>query len=398
MIKKICILGLGYIGLPTAALLSNRGFYVHGVDIEESKVDTINKGKAYFYEPGLDNLISKSIDKNMLVADKKASKADVFIIAVPTPFKDNFEPNIDFVIEAIESIIPFLEDNNLIIIESTIPVGTTKMVENYIKDKGIDVSKIHIAHCPERVLPGNIIDEMENNDRIVGGTKEFSTEKIADFYKSFVKGNIFSTDDKTAEMAKLTENSFRDLNIAFANEISMICDKENINPWELINLANKHPRVNILNPSPGVGGHCIAVDPWFIINSNKSESQIIKKAREVNLFKTEWVINQIKSFAIDYKKKHKKNPTICCMGLSYKPNVDDCRESPSIQIVNTLEKENFTVVAVEPNIDKFENINLVNLEEGLNNSEIVVWLVKHKEFENKNNEHHLDFCGMLAEE
>jgi len=394
MNKTVCVVGLGYIGLPTAAILADKGFIVHGVDILKSKIETINSGKSYFYEPGLKQLIKKNINNKRLTANLSPKEADIFIIAVPTPFKKNYTPNIDFVIASIESILPYIKKNNIIIIESTIPVGTTKKVEELLKNNNLDTSNIHIAHCPERVLPGNIIKELKENDRIVGGTNLESTKIIANFYKSFVRGEVFITDDKTAELAKLTENSFRDVNIAFANELSMICEREKINVWDLIKLANKHPRVNILNPGAGVGGHCIAVDPWFIIKSNENESKIIKKAREVNLNKTKWVIEKIKKSALSYEKKKNKKPTICCMGLSYKPDVNDLRESPSIQIVQSLLEQNFKVIAVEPNIDKHKNISIVKYEEGIRKADIIVWLVAHKEFKFIKRNDDLDFCGI----
>ncbi len=395
MNKNICVIGLGYIGLPTAAILAENGFKVHGVDIDKSKVDKVNAGQSHFIEPGLSELINRNIKKNNLTAGLAPKSSDIFIIAVPTPFKEDYQPNIDFVRDALKSIIPVIEKNNMIIIESTIPVGTTRIMENFLIENDVDVSNLFLAHCPERVLPGNIIKELKNNDRIVGGTSLKSTEKVSDFYKSFVKGKVFSTNDKTAEMAKLIENSYRDLNIAFANEISMICENENINPWELISLANKHPRVNVLNPSPGVGGHCIAIDPWFLISKYKNDAKLIEQARNVNLSKTEWVIDKIEKTAKDFEGKLNKKPTICCMGLAYKPNVDDIRESPSIYIVNNLMNKDYKVIAVEPNIESHESIQLVSYKEGLKSADIVVWLVNHNEFKESKQYNHLDFCGIF---
>ncbi|MDG2287374.1 MAG: nucleotide sugar dehydrogenase, partial [Candidatus Marinimicrobia bacterium] len=261
--RKICVIGLGYIGLPTAALLANKGFKVEGVDIKESIIETINNGDIHIVEPGLDKYVKKAIDDKNLHASFTPSNADIFIIAVPTPFHEGYVPNIDYIITATKMIAPFIKENNIVILESTSPVGTTETMEQTLKAEGVDTSKIYISHCPERVLPGNIMKELVENDRIVGGNNHKSTIETIKFYKEFVNGEIFATDAKTAEMAKLTENSFRDVNIAFANELSILCDNLNIDVSELIRLANRHPRVNILNPGPGVGGHCIAVDPWF---------------------------------------------------------------------------------------------------------------------------------------
>jgi len=395
MNKSVCIVGLGYIGLPTAAILCEKGYNVHGVDVQESKIKAVNEGQSYINEPGLEKLISNAVRNNKLSASYSAKESDIFIIAVPTPFHEGYIPNIDYVMESVQSIVPYLKEDNMIIIESTIPVGTTKKIEKFIQKQEVDVSKIHIAHCPERVLPGNILQELKSNDRIVGGIRKDSTKKVADFYKTFVAGKILNTTDKTAEMAKLTENSFRDVNIAFANELSIICEKENIDIWELISLANKHPRVNILNPGPGVGGHCIAVDPWFIVSSNKKDANIIKKAREVNLYKTKWVAEKIKNRALRFETEFDRKPIIACMGLAYKADVDDCRESPSIEIIDNLIKDNFDVIAVEPNIKTHDYINLVDIDSALQKADIIVWLVQHKEFKSINIKKGLDFCGIL---
>lgn len=274
--------------------MASSGYHVHGVDVVQSVVDTINQGKIHIVEPELGELVKKSIESGNLKADIKPDFADVFIIAVPTPFRDGYVPNIDYVLSASRAVAPYIREGNIVILESTSPVGTTEKIGQILKDSGADISKIHIAHCPERVLPGKILKELTQNDRIVGGLSRESAEKTAEFYKTFVKGEILKTDARTAEMAKLTENSFRDVNIAFANELSILCDKFGINVWELISLANRHPRVNILNPGCGVGGHCIAVDPWFIVHAGGYEARLIKSAREVNNHKAEWSIEKIK--------------------------------------------------------------------------------------------------------
>ena len=294
------------------ALLANNRFNVLGVDVVEETVEIVNRGGIHIIEKDLEKYVKKAVENGSLVASTKPDVADVFIIAVPTPFKNNFEPDLKYVIEATISISSFVKKNNLIILESTSPVGTTQIVKNTLKENGVDVSNIFIAHCPERVLPGNIIKELTENDRIVGGIDKASTKKAVDFYKCFVSGKVFETDDRTAELAKLTENSFRDVNIAFANELSIICDNLGIDVRELIGLTNKHPRVDILSPGAGVGGHCIAVDPWFIIDADKKNSRLIKLARKRNLEKTSWVINKINQKAKDFESTNKRNPKIAC--------------------------------------------------------------------------------------
>ena len=402
--KKICVLGLGYIGLPTAALLASKGYVVNGVDTNKDVVKKVNEGKAHINENGLDDLVKNSVRSNKLKATLKPETSDIFIIAVPTPVhkkNDILTPNIDYVLTAVKSIIGVIKENNSLIIESTIPVGTTKKVEYLLKQNGIDVKKIFIAHCPERVLPGNILSELINNDRVIGGINKKSSSIIECFYNTFVKGNIYKTDSKTAEMCKLTENSFRDVNIAFANELSMICEKEDINVLELINLTNKHPRVNILQPGPGVGGHCIAVDPWFIISKHVQLSDLIRTSREVNLQKTQWVIAKILNTVNKYKNNNGQKPIIACLGLTYKANIDDTRESPSVQIIEALHSKGCNTVVIDPNIKSFQNFNLVGLSEGIKKADIFVFLVKHREFENidigrqMNNKIILNFCSNL---
>ncbi|CUU68923.1 NDP-N-acetyl-D-galactosaminuronic acid dehydrogenase [Campylobacter hyointestinalis] len=396
MIKqKICIIGLGYIGLPTAALLASNGYEVHGVDVVKKVVDTINNGKIHIVEPDLADFVKQAVDSGNLKADIKPIEADIFIIAVPTPFHDGFIPNIDYVISATKSIAPYIKSGNIVILESTSPVGTTHKVEEILSQNGVDTSKIYVAHCPERVLPGKIMKELVSNDRIVGGTTDEATKATAKFYREFVDGEVLETNAKTAEMAKLTENSFRDVNIAFANELSMLCDKFDINVWELIKLANRHPRVNILNPGAGVGGHCIAVDPWFIVYAGGETAKLIKTSREVNNYKTEWVIEKIKNAALKFENNNGKKAKIACMGLAFKPDIDDLRESPALDIARRLKKDGIDIIAVEPNIQSHADFEIVNHQKAIEMADIIVFLVAHKEFKNLNIKNSLDFCGVL---
>ena len=397
--KIVSVLGLGYIGLPTAALLASNGYLVKGMDNNQDVVNTINKGAIHIIEPGLDEVVQLTIENGSLRAFSEVQSGDIYIICVPTPFhrdSDLPSPNIDYVKEATENLLPHLKKGDMVILESTSPVGTTQMILTTLEESGIDTSTISIAYCPERVLPGRIMVELLNNDRVIGGINEESTRKVKDFYKTFVKGEILETDSKTAEMCKLTENSFRDVNIAFANELSMLCDNNGVDVYELIQLANHHPRVNILQPGTGVGGHCIAVDPWFIISKDPEKSRLMRVAREVNDIKPEWVVGKIKEKAELLETKR-----VACLGLAFKPNIDDLRESPSVSVVESLTRSDYEVYCVEPNIDKHETYNLINLKEAIEDFDLIVVLVKHKEFisaevlEKLINKDALDFCGGL---
>jgi len=376
--KKICVIGLGYIGLPTASLLGTKGFSVHGVDVSEHVVNTINEGKIHIVEPDLDIMVKSAVNAGNLKAGVEPVEADVFIIAVPTPFKGDYEPDLSYVESATQLISPFIKPGNLVILESTSPVGTTdEVVARILNENGHDTEKeVYVAHCPERVLPGRILIELVENDRIVGGVNPLATQKAIEFYNAFVRGEVLATDSRTAEMAKLTENSSRDVSIAFANELSLICDEEGINVWELISLANRHPRVNILNPGPGVGGHCIAVDPWFIVARSPKYAKLIKTARLVNDAKPDWVIEKVKSRAEKFK-----HPVIGCLGLAFKADVDDLRESPSVDIVRKLIKENVGEVLIsEPNLESHDEFDLLACDEVIKRADIILLLVDHKEY------------------
>ncbi|GEQ84859.1 UDP-N-acetyl-D-mannosamine dehydrogenase [Patiriisocius marinistellae] len=395
---SVVMMGLGYIGLPTAALIASKGLKVTGVDIHQNVVDTINQGKIHIVEPDLDGLVHHVVKKELLEATLSPVVADVYLIAVPTPFKENNVPDISYVASAVEKIVPTLEKGALIIIESTSPVGTTRKMEQLIYSHRPELEgDIYLAYCPERVLPGNIIHELKSNDRAIGGINEASTAKAIDFYTYFVDGTLHPTNAKTAEMVKLVENASRDNQIAFANELSIICDKANINVWDMIALANKHPRVNILNPGTGVGGHCIAVDPWFIVAEFPEESGLIRKSRETNNYKTEWVLEKVKNKALAFKLEHKRDAKIACMGLAFKPDIDDLRESPALYVTEQLEKEGFDVLKVEPNLDTDNTHKLIVTEKALHQADLIVFLVAHTEFKSVSVPQGIavmDFCGV----
>lgn len=388
--QTVSMIGLGYIGLPTATVIASRGVKVIGVDVNQHAVDTINRGQIHIVEPDLDGLVHHVVNEGLLVAQTTPSEADAFMIAVPTPFKGNFEPDLTYIEAAGKAIAPFLKKGNLVILESTSPVGATEKLAGWLAEARPDLSfpqqageeaDVQVAYCPERVLPGHVLRELVENDRIVGGMTQRAAEMAADLYHIFVKGECLLTDSRTAEMAKLTENSFRDVNIAFANELSIICDKLTINPWELIKLANRHPRVNILQPGPGVGGHCIAVDPWFIVDSAPEEARIIRTAREVNDFKPHYVVAQ----AVEAASKFKA-PVIACLGLAFKANIDDLRESPSVGIVAELAAKGVgRILAVEPHVESLPKklqgkVELVDIQTAIEQADIVVLLVDHKHF------------------
>ena len=400
MKAEVVTIGLGYIGLPTSALIASHGTNVLGVDINQKVVDTINQGKIHIVEPDLDQIVSKAVSKGFFKASTKASPADVYLIVVPTPFKGNHEPDISFVEAATESVIPLLKEGNLFIIESTSPVGTTeKMMDLIFSIRPELKNKIYIAYCPERVLPGNVMYELVENDRVIGGVDDASTDKAAAFYSKYVKGDLHKTNARTAEMCKLVENSSRDVQIAFANELSIICDKADINVWKLIELANKHPRVNILQPGCGVGGHCIAVDPYFIITEFPKESKIISNAREINNYKSDWCVEKIKSTALQFEIDNNRKPTIALMGLAFKPNIDDLRESPAKHIAEKVlqNESNGELFIVEPNIKEHKAFKLTNYNEAFEKADIIAFLVAHKEFKSlkiRENKFILDFCGV----
>jgi UDP-N-acetyl-D-mannosaminuronic acid dehydrogenase len=399
--RKICIMGLGYIGLPTAALLANRGYQVHGVDINQHTIDTINRGRIHIVEPELDTFVRSAVQSGSLMADIDPVESEIFMIAVPTPFHaDKLNkitnspiPNVDYIVDAAKKIAPYVKSGNLILLESTSPVGTTEMMADILKKEGVDIDNVFIAHSPERVLPGHIMRELIENDRVVGGVNDESTKKAAEFYRTFVEGEVLETTAKTAEMAKLTENSFRDVNIAFSNELSILCDDMGINVRELILLANRHPRVNVLSPGCGVGGHCISVDPWFIVDSANGKAKMVEQARRTNDYKAVWVVEKIKNQVLQFEKENGKMPTVTCMGLAFKPNIDDLRESPALYISESLSKL-FDVVVVEPNIEEHYSLQLMPYSEGLK-SDICVYLVAHSQFNVDNiKENDLDFCGV----
>jgi UDP-N-acetyl-D-mannosaminuronic acid dehydrogenase len=394
-IKTVSVIGLGYIGLPTAAVIASRGMQVIGVDVNQKAVDTINAGDIHIVEPDLDIVVRSVVNTGNLRATTVAEKADVFMVAVPTPFihseSGDHKADLSYIQSAAKAIAPVLEKGNLVILESTSPVGATEKLANWLKEYRSDLSfpqdagdtaDIKVAHCPERVLPGYVLQELVSNDRVIGGMSNACSQMAVELYQTFVRGECIVTNARTAEMAKLTENSFRDVNIAFANELSVICDKLKINVWELVKLSNRHPRVNILSPGPGVGGHCIAVDPWFIVDSCPEEANIIRQARLTNDSKPFYVIDQITKAADEFKR-----PVIACLGLAFKADIDDLRESPALQIVEELASRNVgQIIAVEPNISELpeklvtKDVQLTSLDNALASANIIVVLVDHKVF------------------
>ncbi|MDD2272282.1 MAG: UDP-N-acetyl-D-mannosamine dehydrogenase [Desulfuromonadaceae bacterium] len=384
--ETISVIGLGYIGLPTAAVFASRKKKVIGVDVNQHAVDTINQGRIHIIEPDLDMVVQAAVSQGYLRATSTPESADAFLIAVPTPFKDGHHPDLSYIEAASKAIAPVLKKGDLVILESTSPVGATEQMADWLAEVRPDLtfpqthgeqSDIRVAHCPERVLPGHVLRELVQNDRVIGGMSSKCSQAAVGLYKTFVQGECIITNARTAEMCKLTENSFRDVNIAFANELSMICDKQGINVWELISLANRHPRVNILQPGPGVGGHCIAVDPWFIVAATPAEARLIRTAREVNDAKPHWVLNKVK-----VKSGRFNDPVIGCLGLAFKANIDDLRESPAMEIVRDLIKSGIgRVMACEPNVhDNFEEFPLYDLNEVLREADILLMLVDHEEF------------------
>ena len=389
---EVVFVGLGYIGLPTAVVMANHGVRVHGVDVNASAVERIQRGEVTIVEPGLEEQLKKAVDSGQLTASTEMQQGNAFVIAVPTPFKDNYEGDLSYIMSAAESIAPQLRGDEVVILESTSPPKTTQKLADKILELRPDLSVdgangkpvIHFAYCPERILPGKAMEELISNDRIIGGRTPEAARRATEVYASFCEGELLATDDVTAEMAKLTENSFRDVNIAFANELSLISDNLGIDVWELIELANHHPRVNILQPGPGVGGHCIAVDPWFIVSSDRENSNIIRTAREVNDGKPKWVINKV-----DEAVKNIDSPVIAALGLAFKPNIDDLRESPALNITKDLAEhvDHATVLAVEPNVRDLpktlqclSNVEFAQYLEAIERADVVLLLVDHDEF------------------
>ena len=390
-INKVCVVGLGYIGLPTAAFIADSGISVLGVDINESHVEKINKGEMPFFEPGFEALLKSVVADGHLKADTEVAEADAFIVAVPTPFNDDYSVKMSYIEAAAKNIAPVLRPGALVVLESTSPPGTTEKMAEILLAERPDLStdpesanRLLVAHCPERVLPGKIMEEMAANDRVIGGLNPLSTAKAEQLYSSFCNGEMLLTNATTAEMAKLTENSFRDVNIAFANELSIISDKLGIDVWELIELANHHPRVNILSPGPGVGGHCIAVDPWFIVSSAQEEAKLIRTAREVNDGKPAYVIAKITE-AVEAEGAD----SIAALGIAFKPDIDDLRESPALSIVQQMAEKwpEKNILVAEPNVDAlpenltaYQNVQLVDASYAISSSPVVAVLVDHTPF------------------
>ena len=397
---KACFMGLGYIGLPTAIIAAKHGLQVVGVDVNPDVVEMTNRGKLHIIEPGMEEMLQDVVEAGTLRASVIPEESDVYLIVVPTPFKGNHEPDVSYVEAATRSVVPYLKEGDLFVIESTSPVGTTEEMKRLIYELRPELDgRIHIAYCPERVLPGNVIHELVHNDRVIGGIDEASAEKAAEFYRHFVKGELHKTDSKTAEMCKLTENSSRDVQIAFANELSFICDKAGVNVWELIRLANKHPRVNILQPGCGVGGHCIAVDPYFLISDFPFESQVISKAREINNYKSFWCAEKIINSILRFEMENHRKPVVALMGLAFKPDIDDLRESPAMHIAEKVihSHEGAQILVAEPNVGVID-IPLTDYAEAYDQADIVAFLTAHRQFKElpwSDDKVIMDFCGVF---
>lgn len=390
-ISSVAVIGLGYIGLPTAAILAENGVKVLGVDVSDRTVDAVNAGTVPFVEPDLADYVARAVDRGLLSASKETPAADAYIVAVPTPFKDGHSPDLGYIEAAARGLAPQLTGDELVILESTSPPGATEHMAEviYAERPELRDAELDFAHCPERVLPGRVMVELVTNDRIVGGSTPRAAQRAKELYETFCEGEILLTDTRTAEMAKLVENSFRDVNIAFANELSVVCAEQGIDVWELIELANHHPRVNILQPGPGVGGHCIAVDPWFIVDAAPQTARIIRAAREINDGKPQWVIDQVKAAAFDVQQETGRTPVVAALGLAFKPNIDDLRESPALNIAASLADQfsGSEVLAVEPHVDEMparlqgrDNVRLVSADEALDAADIVLLLVDHDAF------------------
>lgn len=394
-------MGLGYIGLPTAIIAANSGIEVYGVDVNPDVVAKTNAKQLHFVEPGLQQMLEQVIDNGMLHADVAPIECDAYFIVVPTPFKGDHQPDVSYVEAATRTVTPLLKEGDLFVIESTSPVGTTEAMASMIYKARPELDGlIHIAYCPERVLPGNVIYELVHNDRVIGGMTERAADRACEFYSQFVKGKLHRTNARTAEMCKLTENSSRDVQIAFANELSMICERAGINVWNLIELANKHPRVNILQPGCGVGGHCIAVDPYFITAAYPEEAQIIAKARQINNYKAQWCAERVKNAMLQFELDHHRKPCVAMMGLAFKPNIDDLRESPAKRIVTEVMQgmSNADIMVVEPNIKDHKVFKLTNYQEAYDRADVVVMLTAHDEFKTlpwRDDKVILDFCGIF---
>lgn len=398
---KACFMGLGYIGLPTAIIAASHGIEITGVDINLRVVEMTNAGKLHIIEPGMEEMLREVVQAGMLKASTKPEVSDAYFVVVPTPFKGNHEPDVSYVEAATRAVLPFLKEGDLFVIESTSPVGTTEAMAKILFTGRPELEgRLFIAYCPERVLPGNVIYELVHNDRVIGGLNPESTEKAMEFYSQFVKGKLHKTDCRTAEMCKLTENSSRDVQIAFANELSLICDKAGINVWELIALANKHPRVHILQPGCGVGGHCIAVDPYFITADFPAESKLIADAREINNYKSFWCAEKVKNAMLEFELKHHRKPIVAMMGLAFKPDIDDLRESPSKYITAKVMQScsNAEILVVEPNVKEHNVFKLTDYREAYEKADIVAFLTAHTPFRElpwREDKVVLDFCGIF---